>query len=67
MDPKNTTPAAEVILRVRLADGLTSSDLEGVSRVAELTGSLESAIATLIKRGLARLTPTPKKKGGKAK
>jgi hypothetical protein len=54
-----TTPepktSAEVLLRVRLSDGLNVADLAELSRHAEEVGSLDSAVIQLIRSGLGAL------------
>lgn len=53
---------AEVLLRVRLSEELDGKDLAELTRYAAKVGSLETAVFTLIRSGLAKLTP---KKGAK--
>lgn len=62
-------PPCEVLLRIRLSEGLNADDLQQLSREAQRTGSMDSALIKVLRAGLAVLNPIrrPAKptKGGK--
>ena len=52
-----TTPIAEVMLRVRLAEALTPSELETVSRIAESEESVDAAVIKILRAGMEAIRP----------